>query len=370
MKTNTVPRRLRNDCAEIIDLTDIQRKARDAIRVKLTCGEYDTIPVPCPLCRGNDSAVVAEKDFYGFPVRTGVCRSCGMAYSNPRLTESALQKLYANEYRDLDRVKPSSDDYFELEKTKAIDLMDFLVTHGLRERIKGKLIVEIGCGAGGGLQYFASAGFSVTGCDLSPTNVDYGCSKGLDINYGDLDSVITKLGDRASCIGLVIYEQVFEHLVDPRMELSKLRNWLPHEALLYIGVPGLKNIERHYGADFLRYLQIPHLCHYELRTLVALLRCEGYAVLAGDESAKALFGYSGETGPVSINTGQYEDVLRYLQALERKRVILAPMQALRTMPTLLGLKLRNVIDESAWLPASVKRGAFALLKYTYHRFFK
>lgn len=370
MKSATVPSRFRNDGAEIIDLTDIQRTARDMIRAKMARGEYETVAVHCPLCGGNDDTVVAEKDFYGFQVDTVVCHSCGMVYSNPRLTVAALQKMYANEYRDLDRVKPSSDDYFELERVKALGLMEFLAAHGLQERIQDKLIVEIGCGAGGGLQYFADAGFQVAGCDLSPTNVEYGSGKGLEIYYGSLDVVIAKLGDRVSDIGLVIYEQVFEHLVDPKGELEKLRGWLPRETLLYIGVPGFKNIGEHYGADFLRFLQIPHLCHYELRSLTALLCSEGYAALGGDETVRALFSYSGEVCPVAINCGQYDDVRSYLSGLERRRAALAPLRAFRAMPIALGLRMRKAIDGSALLPAPLKRGASAALKAIYHRFFK
>jgi len=370
MKNVSVPRRFRNDGVESVDLTAIQRTARDTIRAKMDSGEYETVDVLCPLCKGNDCAVVAEKDFYGFATNTVVCRSCGMVYTNPRLTFVALQKMYANEYRELDRFKPSSNDYFELEKTKAIRLMEFLESHSLINRIHGKLIVEIGCGAGGGLQYFTDAGFQVAGCDLSHTNVDYASSRGIETYYGSLDVVVEKLGDRASGVGLVIYEQVFEHLADPRQELQKLARWLPHDSLLYIGVPGFKNIAKAYGSDLMPFLQIPHLCHYELRTLVSMLRSEGFNELVGDESARALFSYSGELCPVTINSGEYEVVRRYISALERRWAALAPIYLLRARHLKIGLNVRKTINDSELLPPLFKRVASTALKATYHLLFK
>jgi hypothetical protein len=112
------------------------------------------VAVPCPLCDGSDYTIIAEKDFYGLPVNNVVCNFCGMLYQNPRLSGAALQKLYANEYRDLDRVKPSSDDYFELERDKAQAQMEFLAAHGLEEHVRGKLIIEIGCGVGGAAIFY------------------------------------------------------------------------------------------------------------------------------------------------------------------------------------------------------------------------
>jgi SAM-dependent methyltransferase len=225
----------------------------------------------------------------------------------------------------------------------------------------------------GGLQYFTDVGFCVSGCDLSPINVEFGRNKGLDIHCGNFEMLMSKLVDRVSDVGLVIYEQVFEHLADPRRELEKLRNWLPQEAILYIGVPGFKNIEKHYGADFLRYLQIPHLCHYELRTLTELLQSEGYSVLVGDETARIVARYSGAIRSVAINSQQSKDVRNYLKNLEIKRLAFGPRRAfnaLCAMPVELGLKIHKSIERSECLPLSFKYGSSLALKAIYHRFFK
>jgi SAM-dependent methyltransferase len=370
MKVFSIPKRFRYDGIEIVPLTDIQKKARDSIRQKTLCGEYATEAVHCPLCGGSDCTTIAEKDFYGFPVSTVICKACGMVYSNPRLTQASLDQMYATEYRDLDRVKPSSHEYFELEKVKAQGIAQLIALNLMKDCLDGKLVVEVGCGAGGGLQYFSDAGLSVIGCDLSPTNVNFAKSKGLNVHYGGIDSIIAALGDRAQDVGLVIYEQVFEHLVEPKKELSKLKEWLPANALVYLGVPGFKNIVNQYGSDLLRFLQLPHLCHFELCTLVSLANSEGYSFICGDESARALFSVSGKVVLCQEDGARYATNLLYLAQLERRRKVSDPIRLIRDLPAQIGLRLKEKIYSSSLLSPEIKRVIVNCLKGIYHRFFK
>jgi len=291
-------------------------------------------------------------------------------YSNPRLTQAALEQMYATEYRDLDRVKPSSEDYFELEKVKAQGISQLIELNQLKDRLNGKLVIEVGCGAGGGLQYFSDAGLSVIGCDLSPTNVSFAKSKGLDVHYGGIGGIIAALGERAQDVGLVIYEQVFEHLVEPKQELSKLREWLPANALVYLGVPGFKNIANQYGSDLLRFLQLPHLCHYELGTLVSLASSEGYTFICGDESARALFSVSEKTVSRQKNGARYATTLLYLAQLERRRKVSEPIRFIRDFPAQTGLRLKEKVNSSSLLSPKIKRVIVNCLKGIYHRFYK
>jgi SAM-dependent methyltransferase len=370
MNVFTIAKRFRYDGIEIVPLTDIQKKARDSIRQKILCGEYAAEAVPCPLCGGSDCTTIAEKDFYGFPVTTVICKACGMVYSNPKLTQAALEQMYATEYRDLDRVKPSSQDYFELEKVKAQGIAQLIERNQLKKCLNGKLVVEVGCGAGGGLQYFSDAGLSVIGCDLSPTNVSFAKSKGLDVHYGGIDSIIAALGDRAQDVGLVIYEQVFEHLVEPKKELSKLKEWLPFGTLVYLGVPGFKNIANQYGSDFLRFLQLPHLCHFELGTLVSLASSQGYSFISGDESARALFSISDKALVRQEDGARYATTLLYLAQLERRRKVLDPVRWVKDLPTQIGLRLKEKVNSSSLLSPEIKSVIVNCLKGIYHCFFR
>lgn len=368
MKSPVLGRRFRNGERATSVLTDIQKSARDRIRTKIKQGQYNHEQVPCPLCGCDDFELLAERDHYGFPVSTVVCKPCSMLYANPRLTVRALVDMYATDYRDLDRQKPRSADYFDLEVEKATRIGQLLEAHGLLAGLAGKLVLEVGCGAGGGLRYFAERGCEVAGCDLSPRNVQYGVEQGLNLVYGDVAALKDSIGPHSQNVGLVIYEQVLEHLVDPRGELKALSDWLPEDCLLYVGVPGLRNIAAQYGCDFLRFLQLPHLSHFELQTLVAMVQGAGFSFIAGDETARGLFRRA--EGATPLEPRDYRALVAYLQGLERRRIIQDPIRKLKAWPVATGLKLRDAVERSSWIPASSKAAIAGLLKKSYRRFMR
>ncbi|WP_281742912.1 class I SAM-dependent methyltransferase [Polynucleobacter yangtzensis] len=370
MKNSILGKRFFNDGHEIVVLTDLQRRARDSIYEKMLDGRYVSEVVKCPLCDGNSHITLSEKDFYGLPVKTVICRNCSMIYANPRLSRDALVGMYANEYRDLDRVHPTSGEYFELEIKKAERIAEYLTKNGVLSKLNDKLIIEIGCGAGGALHHFKKLGFNTMGCDLSPRNVEYGVSRGLDIRYGDIDALMLSLDFNFKDIGLVIYEQVFEHLSEPKLELERLHGLLPKNSFLYIGVPGIKNIANHYGSDFLRFLQLPHLCHFELRTLVKLVQSTGFSFLCGDESARAIFSRSGVRSLLPVSDSNYLATIEYLRILEIRRKVAVPFRRLKEVPIILGMGLASKIRNSRFIPQPIKSAASRFLKFAYHQFFK
>lgn len=271
-------------------LTFVQKKARDRIAEKLERGEYLVENVNCPLCGSHQNKLLAEKDAYGLPMKTVICIDCGIVYTNPRLAEVSLPAFYGGDYRDFDRVLPSVEDYFQLERTKGSRIHSMLSESGLLDRVRGKLVIEIGCGAGGVLSYFKSDGFAVLGCDLVAKHLEYGVSnQSIELHYGNLELIKNIVTSRGSEIGLIIYEQVFEHLPYPKKELEMVHSLMSPSSLLYIGVPGLKNIDAQYHSDFIRFLQLPHLIHFDLDRLTAMMNASGLTLLTGNEIVQAVY---------------------------------------------------------------------------------
>ncbi|MCI1279418.1 MAG: class I SAM-dependent methyltransferase [Nitrospira sp.] len=358
-----ISKRCMYDEREVFELTSIQREARNKIRAKLKSGQYSVENVSCPLCESTLTYLLAEKDTYGLPMRTVLCRTCSLVYTNPRLTEKALPEFYGTEYRDLDRVLPSSSAYFDLERSKGSIIFEPFISNNLAHRITGKLVVEIGCGTGGVLAYFREQGFEVLGCDLVPKNLEYGITmQGLDLHYGGLSVVKNIVAEREQQVGLIIYEQVFEHLLYPKAELEELRSFMPRNSLLYIGVPGLRNIDDHYASDFIRFLQLPHLVQFDLDRLSTMLSLSGFSLLVGDEKVRAVFEPA-ET-KTELKRGDYEATLKFLVSLEERRRAKAFWSSLRQLPLLAGLQVRKWIA-SSFLPASVKHHAILAMKIIY-----
>lgn len=352
MLNEPISKRYRSDGKENFHLTPVQVDARDRIAAKMRRGEYPLEAVNCPLCGGGNSTCLSEKDSYGLPVRVVACANCGLVYNNPRLAKSCLSAFYSEDYRELDRVLPDVEAYFQLESAKGERILKFLEQNSLLSCLQGKLVIDIGCGAGGVLGYFKQAGYDVLGCDLISTHLEYGRrQKQLDLQYGSLQQIRQITSERKADIGLVIYEQVFEHLPDPRAELQMLHELLGPGSLLFIGVPGLRNIDEQYSSDFLRFLQLPHLMHFDLDHLVALMRTNGFGFLAGNEITQAVFMRSARKEVASWP--RYESTAEYLAALERRRWKKVLTSWIGHFPMHLGQGVKGVIERSR-LPAPVR----------------
>ena len=56
-------------------------------------------PIPCNLCGSSDVEVLGNRDRDGRPLRTTICRTCGLVWSNPRPAEDEVRRYYSREYR-------------------------------------------------------------------------------------------------------------------------------------------------------------------------------------------------------------------------------------------------------------------------------
>jgi SAM-dependent methyltransferase len=261
-----------------------------------------------------------------------LCRDCGLVYTHRRLADDALEAFYEGEYRRLDRGVPlPQEQFFELERGKGQLIYAFMEQAGTMPS-EGSLVLEVGCGAGGVLAPFAERGYAVLGVDPGSAYVDYGAKvHGLDLRVGDLMTARMAMGTRGVKPGLVIYEQVLEHLVSPAAELASVREMLGDAGLLYLGVPGLRNVDAHYDSDFLRYLQIPHLTHFELRTLRAMAEGHGFRLEAGNEVIRAVFVVGRAAAEaVPRDASRATDMRTFLRGLERRRRVKAARRQLMT----------------------------------------
>jgi len=323
--------RYRDDGREAYQLTQVQVTARNRIVDKLLNGIYQLENIQCPLCKSIRYQRLSEKDSFGIPSTVVLCTDCELVYNNPRLSESSLSSFYRDDYHELDRALPSLESYYMLEYAKGERIYQFLDNLNLTDILNNKLILEVGCGAGGVIGSFRDRGFSVMGCDLVPVNLQYGRDeKKLSLYYGRWSEVNEIAIQKSSDIGLVIYEQVFEHLADPRHELKKICQLLGPDSLLYIGVPGLRNIDNHYRSNFLRYLQLPHLVHYDLNHLVSMLQLEGLSLLGGNELVQAVFR---KDNVVKYALPYYSDnTIAFLTGLEQRREKRAKLDFVRLIP--------------------------------------
>ena len=153
---------------------------------------------------------------------------------SPKPSKEELRKYYADKYyqEPLGQYASSySDEEIRYFRLKAQEHAFILGRHGLT---CGSML-EIGCGEGWGLQYYADAGWQVTGIDYS----DYAVKR---FNPGVADRVIKAdfiefLDGSTERFDFIIAQNVLEHVPDPTATARALHGVLNAQSICVINVP-------------------------------------------------------------------------------------------------------------------------------------
>jgi len=306
--------RYRNDGNATLKLNPLQLQTRQLIQEKIGSGRYQFEPVDCPICNGNNFQLLAQKDRYGLYCPNVVCRDCGLVRINPRMTDSSYAEFYDQEYRPLYTGKSANAaNFFQGQKVRGQRLYKYLLERDLLPSVDQPFVLEVGCGAGGILSHFKSRGFMVKGIDLGREYLEYGKKNHqLDLTVGTIHKLeLNRTPD------LIIYSHVMEHIPDPNSELERLFEICSESTLIYIEVPGIKNLSLGYRKDPLRYFQNAHTYSFSLTSLNNLLYKNGFYQLEGDEFVKSVFKKRLNENFEIKN--DYHEVNAYLRRIEKER---------------------------------------------------
>lgn len=307
-----------------LNLNRIQLKYKHIVENKVGSNKYQFEKVNCVVCGNKNFELLSEKDRYGLYVPTVICKDCGLVQTNPRMNQKSYNEFYDSEYRRLYTGEDiCSEAFFKNQQFQGKAIFD-LIEKYIGKPLENKFVVEIGTGAGGILQIFKDIGNKVFGLDLGSEYINYGKSKGLNLKVGTIDD-IKKLKLKPD---LVIYSHVLEHILDPVRELKKLRENLKPTSLLYIEVPGIKNLIKSYNQDFLTYLQNAHVYHFSLKTLKNIGRKAGFSCVYGNEGINSIF----KTDKIDNRyDNDYNDTIYLLRKLERLRISPFNLYGLRNL---------------------------------------
>ncbi len=184
----------------------------------------------CPMC-GSAPEPTLRYDFD--PYRVVDCPTCGLTFLSPRLTETAILKLYSDqEYYVSEVAGQGYDEYLEVRPnwiktfTKRLDQV-------LKYQKPGK-VLDIGCGPGFFLEAAQVKGYNAYGLDPSDYIVKVAREKfGDRIQHG----VIETADYPAEEFDLVVAFDTFEHIYHPLEWLTAARRVLKTGGLLAITTP-------------------------------------------------------------------------------------------------------------------------------------
>ena len=231
----------------------------------------------CPVCPGTTGRLERTLDGY----RLVRCAACGMVYIWPRPSREASRASYAEGMRG----KPATstpeaapDREREcLEIMRSYDLEYNAYTQpGLALRLQRvtrsrrvRRMLDFGCGAG----HLLALARRLLGCETFGVEIHpvarMGAERfGFQLHGGPLEEAPFE----NESFDLIYSGQVFEHLPEPRVELTLLWRFLAPGGLLYIEVPNYRSLSIRLGRDrFVRNRPPGHLNYFTPATLRKLV---------------------------------------------------------------------------------------------------
>ena len=176
-----------------------------------------TSALSCNLCDSLDADVVSEIDREGRPLRSVICRACGLVRTDPMPSESRIEEYYAREYRRSYKGSP--------RPTARRVLRAMEVARDRHERLKPHLqgrqrVLDVGASSGEFLQVLRASGISAAGIEPNEAYSSWARDHlGLDVASTDWSRAEFPAG-RFDAITLF---HVLEHLADPVGALRRRR---------------------------------------------------------------------------------------------------------------------------------------------------
>ncbi len=223
------------------------------------------IVAECPLCSSGHSKAFDQRSFRGQSVSNVICRTCGLVYQSPRMTDDESRVFYEAQYRLVYQGQEGPNPKeLSVQGDRAAVTLDFV-----RDTVpSANRILDIGCSTGSLLQKFRDH-YQASVYGIEPGNFyrQYAQSQGLQV-FSSLDEL-----QSASLppFNLVTMMHVLEHLPHPVEYLANLRlTMLEPGGWLLLEVPNL------YAHDS---FEIAHLVSYCRHTLEQVLHRADFQVL-------------------------------------------------------------------------------------------
>jgi len=223
-------------------------------------------PIPCNLCGASDVEVIGDRDRDGHPLRTTICRTCGLVWSNPRPGEDEVRRYYSTEYR-LDYKGRATPSLRHIARSGRGALNRYRT---LAPYIKGgDRILDAGSGGGEVVYVLRALGFDAAGLEPDERYARHAREAlGAPVSTGFVQDATFP----ARRFDVVTMYHALEHVEDPTAILSRLRLWMVDQGVLLIEVPNVEAVCIAPGHRF----HFAHFYNFSREALEALGRKSGF----------------------------------------------------------------------------------------------
>ena len=226
----------------------------------------------CPICSSYDSIELAHRDFSGakclVPFDGYVikqCTCCGMVYAGDINVSVPLEDYY-REISKYENGEYLSYNTVMLEYREEIQFLKSILSLDVPA-------LDMGCGNGYVLKLLQEAGFSnLTGVDPSVGNCDMIRSKyRIKTVCGGLGRDIPEIDGLK--FGLVMIENVLEHIVDIRGGMEQCMGYLYEDGCIHLSVPDVEQFCK--TPDLYQQFSVEHVNYFTLQSLENLMKPYG-----------------------------------------------------------------------------------------------
>jgi len=218
----------------------------------------------CNLC-GSDHYAVVYDSTVDFPVRIVKCLKCGLMYTNPRPGPTQIKMNY----------EVMTDEYYIQEEQGLRRSANFILSYFKNEK-KGRLL-DVGCATGFLLDEARKQGWEVYGVELSAWASDYAKNKLQLPNI--VQGSLKEANYPANFFDVVIFNNVIEHLTEPKEALEQIRRVLKPAGIICCNTPDVDSLaSKVFGSKWWGIRQ-SHLYYFNKQTLSDMFEATGFVPL-------------------------------------------------------------------------------------------
>ena len=264
-------------------------------------------------CGSKKLEGLSSFDRFGLPFGTQICLECGLITQTIRINPKSMELFYEEIYWPL--VLGSSKKINFLTKGKKDETQSYVLPY--IDKTKSEIVIfEIGCGSGERISKLSkeliAMGKTVVyyGADYSADVLLEAKRKGINTVKGGFEE-LSKYGTA----DILILSHLFEHLPDLHAALKDINMLLHENSLIYIEVPGVKDLhqKKEYLYGYQLYNVLAHTYNFSLATLSNVMGVGGFSCVAGDEFCRSVF----KRGTVNKKfKSDYNETMKFLKLAE------------------------------------------------------
>jgi SAM-dependent methyltransferase len=240
------------------------------------------IDVSCDICGGAQASThVSPAPCFGeldHDFQIVRCQSCGLLYTRPRPSQSAMAALYEAYFPMTPLSSDSRATRDSWRSNERLRRLWHMYCRNYQSTIVARAhgtVLDIGCGSGELMEALRRKGHPVQGLEINPQMAAACRSKGLRVFCADYETATFPQG----AFGTIILSHVIEHLPSPKRALQNIWQILEPGGTLFIFCPNADSyFARFFGRRWYQWHVPFHFFHFTPASMSALASATGYRI--------------------------------------------------------------------------------------------